>query len=174
MMTQGNMLTLNRRKIVSDNIKDTTPKWSDDTNKMVKKIRPEWCPHKDCEYLRQSQDKTCVGRLPKPVPHGKGSNTHRWCLEGAADDGGVFDLQIHTGDIFAFNVLFEKIRIDARKDKDDAMRCKCGFKFTGPGEFRNCKAFLTKEGRSGIICPECKSAYVNGEEVRLDVDKSKL
>jgi hypothetical protein len=47
------------------------------------------------------------------------------------------------------------------------MNCKCGFKFSGPGEFRNCEAFITKDGRSGIICPKCGIAYVDGVEVKI-------
>jgi len=43
------------------------------------------------------------------------------------------------------------------------MKCyKCGFKFAGPGEFRNCEAFIDGDGRSGVICPECGTKYVNG------------
>ena len=34
--------------------------------------------------------------------------------------------------------------------------CECGFKFSKPGEFRNCDAFITKDGKSGVICPICK------------------
>ena len=45
------------------------------------------------------------------------------------------------------------------------MECKCGFKFAGPGEFRNCEAFVTKDGHGGVICPKCKTNYVNGKEV---------
>lgn len=48
------------------------------------------------------------------------------------------------------------------------MKCKCGFKFAGPGEYRNCEAFITTEGQSGIICPDCETAYVNGVEVVLE------
>ena len=47
------------------------------------------------------------------------------------------------------------------------MTCSCGFKFSEPGEFRNCGAFITKDGQGGIICPECGKAYVNGVEVEL-------
>ncbi len=45
------------------------------------------------------------------------------------------------------------------------MNCECGFKFSGPGEFRNCGAFITEKGHSGIICPECGKRYVkiNGD-----------
>ena len=47
------------------------------------------------------------------------------------------------------------------------MKCKCGFKFAGPGEFRNCDAFIDENNQGGIICPKCKTAYVNGKEVEL-------
>lgn len=41
--------------------------------------------------------------------------------------------------------------------------CVCGFKFAGPGEFRNCEAFVTGDGKSGVICPECGREYVEGK-----------
>ena len=44
------------------------------------------------------------------------------------------------------------------------MKCYCGFEFSGPGEFRNCEAFVTKQG-SGVVCPECERAYINGLSV---------
>ena len=47
------------------------------------------------------------------------------------------------------------------------MKCKCGFKFSGAGEFRNCNAFITKDGKGGIICPNCNKTYVDGIEVKL-------
>ena len=40
------------------------------------------------------------------------------------------------------------------------MECECGFKFAGPGEFRNAEAFITKEGKGGSICPKCGKRYV--------------
>lgn len=51
--------------------------------------------------------------------------------------------------------------------KGDKMKCKCGFKFAGAGEFRNCEAFITDKGESGIVCPKCKKTYVNGKEVKI-------
>lgn len=45
--------------------------------------------------------------------------------------------------------------------------CKCGFKFSGPGEFRNCEAFITNMGKSGVICPKCNKTYVDGVEVKF-------
>ena len=49
-------------------------------------------------------------------------------------------------------------------------KCKCGFKFAEPGEFRNCSAFVTKQGEGGIVCPDCSQAYVNGEPVFFEGD----
>ena len=40
------------------------------------------------------------------------------------------------------------------------MKCECGFKFAGPGELRNCDAYITEEGKSGFICPDCGANYV--------------
>lgn len=39
-------------------------------------------------------------------------------------------------------------------------KCSCGFKFALPGEFRNCDAFVTKDGKSGVICPDCGREYI--------------
>lgn len=47
------------------------------------------------------------------------------------------------------------------------MKCSCGFKFSGPGEFRNCEAFITDKGKSGIVCPDCDKKYVDGYEVKI-------
>lgn len=44
-------------------------------------------------------------------------------------------------------------------------KCKCGFQFAGPGEFRNCDAFVTKDGHSGVVCPECGTQYIGEKEV---------
>lgn len=41
------------------------------------------------------------------------------------------------------------------------MKCKCGFKFSGAGEFRNCEAFVDDKGRSGVICPKCGASYLS-------------
>lgn len=45
--------------------------------------------------------------------------------------------------------------------------CKCGFKFAKPGEFRNCEAFITQEGKGGVTCPDCGKHYVDGQEIIL-------
>ncbi len=44
------------------------------------------------------------------------------------------------------------------------MKCKCGFKFAGAGEFRNCEVFITDRGESGIICPDCGAKYIGSED----------
>ena len=38
------------------------------------------------------------------------------------------------------------------------MTCECGFKFSGPGEFRNCEVYVTEEGTIKV-CPECGREY---------------
>lgn len=48
------------------------------------------------------------------------------------------------------------------------MKCVCGFKFAGPGEFRNCVVFVTVEGKSGVVCPKCKRTFVDGVEVTVE------
>lgn len=53
------------------------------------------------------------------------------------------------------------------------MTCLCGFKFSGPGEFRNCAAFITESGESGVTCPKCNKSYVNGEEIVIKEGVSK-
>jgi hypothetical protein len=53
------------------------------------------------------------------------------------------------------------------------MKCTCGFQFSGPGEFRNCEAFVTEEGHSGVICPKCQKAYVEGVEIELKFEDEK-
>ncbi len=40
------------------------------------------------------------------------------------------------------------------------MECSCGFKFAGPGEFRNCQAFIDGNVNGVVICPKCGNKYV--------------
>lgn len=39
------------------------------------------------------------------------------------------------------------------------MKCDCGFKFSGPGEFRNCDMFINEKKQEVIVCPNCKKEY---------------
>lgn len=50
------------------------------------------------------------------------------------------------------------------------MKCKCGFQFSGGGEYRNCEGFVL-HGESGVKCPECGKSYINGEEIVI-LDKN--
>jgi len=43
------------------------------------------------------------------------------------------------------------------------MKCSCGYKFSGAGEYRKEQAFITNKGESGIVCPKCNRKYVIGE-----------
>lgn len=69
--------------------------------------RPSWCPHQDCNFAYRVQDAACGGVLPKPTPHDGDSNTMRFCLNGAADNGGVFDLQVNKTDLWWFSRTFK-------------------------------------------------------------------
>lgn len=40
------------------------------------------------------------------------------------------------------------------------MKCKCGFEFAGAGEYRKADAFITRDGKSGIVCPKCGAKYI--------------
>lgn len=74
-----------------------------------KTIRPNWCPHKDCKLLAQSQNLICVGKLQKPELHDKGINTHRLCLDTRETKHGIFDLQINQGDAWNLDRLLKLI-----------------------------------------------------------------
>ena len=67
-----------------------------------KQERPDFCPHNDCLFKRRAMDDMCVGYLPKPEKHNGDINKYRWCLNGASDSEGVFDLQINDTDIWWF------------------------------------------------------------------------
>jgi predicted RNA-binding Zn-ribbon protein involved in translation (DUF1610 family) len=43
-------------------------------------------------------------------------------------------------------------------------KCECGFQFSKPGEFRNAQAIITKEGNTGVICPNCGKVYIFEED----------
>lgn len=47
------------------------------------------------------------------------------------------------------------------------MKCKCGFVFSSPGEYRNCEAFVLN-GCSGVICPDCGQNYLHDESVNFN------
>lgn len=74
-----------------------------------KQERPTWCPHQDCIFKRRVVDAMCAGHLPAPIEHDGGLNTYRLCLNGSADNGGVFDLQINHTDLWWFRSLFDAL-----------------------------------------------------------------
>jgi len=71
--------------------------------------RPEWCPHKDCICLKQSQDLMCVGKLPNLVQHADDFNTHRLCINTEETGHGIFDLQINHTDSWNLKRLLNDI-----------------------------------------------------------------
>ena len=68
---------------------------------------PQWCPHSDCCCIWIMEDLMCCGSLPEPEPHDGDFNTHRFCLNKVADNGGVFDLQINKTDVWWFRRMFD-------------------------------------------------------------------
>ena len=54
-------------------------------------------------------DDMCGGHLPTPVEHDGDFNHHRFCLNGVADNGGVFDLQVNNSDLWWFRWLFDAL-----------------------------------------------------------------
>jgi hypothetical protein len=74
-----------------------------------KNERPAWCPHLDCQFRLKAQDAMCAGHLPAPAEHDGDFNTGRLCLNGAADNGGVFDLQVNKSDLYHFRRLFKAL-----------------------------------------------------------------
>jgi hypothetical protein len=43
--------------------------------------RLEYCSHPDCTPLESWDNRSCLGRMPKPVQHLEQYNSHRLCLE---------------------------------------------------------------------------------------------
>ena len=84
--------------------------------KVWKQERPEFCTHADCYFKFRVMDSMCGGELLMPEPHNGDFNTHRFCLNGAADDGGVFDLQVNKSDIGWFRAMFNAM-FPAEEDK---------------------------------------------------------
>ena len=74
-----------------------------------KQERPSWCPHTDCIFQRRVMDDLCGGRLPAPEPHDGDQNTHRFCLNGADKDGGVFDLRVNRSDLEWLRWVFDAL-----------------------------------------------------------------
>ena len=72
--------------------------------------RPDWCPHSDCIFKVQSQDKACVGKLPKPVEHDGDHNTHRLCFDERETGHGIHDLQINWTDSWNLIRLLNQIK----------------------------------------------------------------
>lgn len=46
-----------------------------------------------------------------------------------------------------------------RGHTEKGMKCDCGFKFSEPGEFRNCEAGIDENGHSFVVCPKCGTRW---------------
>jgi len=71
--------------------------------------RPPWCPHPDCQIKQHFQHLMCVGKLPKPEPHGGDENTHRLCLDTRETHHEVFDLQLNHTDAYLLRILLNLV-----------------------------------------------------------------
>ena len=69
--------------------------------------RPIWCPHPDCEFIRQTQDLIYSGKLFKPELHDTTPNTHRLCVNTQETNHGVFDLQVNDSDVDTFRWILD-------------------------------------------------------------------
>ena len=49
------------------------------------------------------------------------------------------------------------------------MKCKCGFKFSEPGEFRNCQCYINQDGKTISICPKCGNRYILDDSSNLGI-----
>ena len=69
--------------------------------------RPDWCPHGDCIFIRQSQNSMCGGELPEPAEHTvgvvTGLNTHQFCLK----EGHESCFEVNTNDLAWFRWIFD-------------------------------------------------------------------
>jgi hypothetical protein len=72
--------------------------------------RPDWCINSDCLFDIQSQDKMCIGKLPKPEPHDNDFNTHRLCIDTRETGHGIFDLQINWTDCWGLIRLLNRVK----------------------------------------------------------------
>jgi len=72
---------------------------------VYKQERPDWCPHKDCVFVRRVLDSICGGKLPKPEPHNGDFNPYRICIK--TDE--VFDLQVNDTDLGWFRWVFDAL-----------------------------------------------------------------
>lgn len=74
---------------------------------MDAKSRPAWCPHPDCQFVLNTQEVACVGRLPEPADHGEATavNDGRFCMRDQ-DSGDVIDWQVNRGDLWSLRRLF--------------------------------------------------------------------
>jgi len=76
----------------------------------ILKDKPSWCPHSNCLYELQSQDKMCIGKLSELKQHGNDFNTHRLCIDTRETGHGIFDLQINWSDAYNLMRLLKTIK----------------------------------------------------------------
>ena len=77
-------------------------------SKEWKQERPKWCPYAGCIFTRRAMDNMCGGKLPKPLEHHGGMNTHRFCIRDM-DDGSSIDYEVNAVDLDWFRWIFDAL-----------------------------------------------------------------
>ena len=69
--------------------------------------RPDWCPHRDCLFIRCAQGLFCGGELPNPTTHTvngyTGINTHQFCMI----EGPTSCYEVNSNDLSWFRWVFD-------------------------------------------------------------------
>ena len=74
--------------------------------KITQQVRPGWCQHPDCLFVRQATNAVCGGNLPESSEHDGGFNYYRVCLRS---DGEIFDFRVNDTDLDWFRWIFDAL-----------------------------------------------------------------
>ena len=85
-------------------------------DELKKQAKPEWCPFPACEFLVNTQEAACIGRLPIPEAHLNDFNTHRFCIHSPEDENWHFNIQINRTDAWNFRRILNAVFF-TREDK---------------------------------------------------------
>lgn len=76
------------------------------------KDKPFWCAHIDCNFIKNTQDKLCCGRLSTPEQHDTDYNTHRLCLDIGELEHVIVDLAVNNTDVYWLMTTLQAIKTD--------------------------------------------------------------
>lgn len=102
---------------------------------VYKEERPDWCPHKECIFIRSSQGNVCGGRLPEPTEHTDngftGINTHQFCLR----EGHNSCFEVNGNDLDWFRWIFDGLDGKITSWISEPLCEKCGMPMTKVTEY---------------------------------------